>query len=255
MKIVDVGCGTGDFTRYLARLCSGPCRAIGIDNRPQSIRAAEKDTKNEKLSKMIDYRIGDVLDIPIEENHSDLTCCRTLLMHLKDPTRAVMEMARVTRPGGIVGAVEGGRMVSFLDPENEDYTQLSREANEAWLTSVQKIEGKEFKIGERLPSVFQKAGLSDIKAEIHADAWLYCDLRRNLEDIRDQLEFEFALSRESRTRDRKYLVEGGLPRKKIDRYYAIHDRRVRELLSDENRLRNDTTFYGASFVLTTGRKT
>lgn len=254
LRIVDVGCGTGDFTRYLAQLCSGRSSITGVDNRQQSLRAAENETRRNGLSKVISYRVGDVLNIPIENDYADITCCRTLLMHLQDPLKAIDEMTRITRPGGLVAAIEGGRMTSFLDPNDDEYTELSHEANGAWLRAVSRLEGKEFKIGERLPSMFQKAGLDEIRAEIHADAWLYCDPRRKLLDIKDQLEFEFSLSKESRGRDRKYLLVGGLPRSKIRKYCTTHDRKVRELLSDDRRLRADTSFYGATFVLVTGRK-
>ena len=254
LRIVDVGCGTGDFTRYLVRLSSGPCIAIGVDNKQQSLRAAEEDTKREGLSEWISYKLGDVLSIPIDDDYSDLTCCRTVLMHLQDPQKAVSEMARITKPGGLVAAIEGGRMVSFLDPKDEDYTELSYEANQAWLRAVRRLEGKEFKIGERLPGILQKAGLYEIRSEIHADAWLYCDPRRRLHDIKAQLLFESSLSRESRTRDRRYLEAGGLSRTRISQYYRKHDSRVKELLSDDKKLRADTSFYGATFVLVTGRK-
>jgi len=254
LRIVDVGCGTGDFTRYLVRLCSGRCTVIGVDNRQPSLQAADGDTRREGLSKQISYKLGDALSIPIEDNYSDLTCCRTVLMHLQDPRKAVSEMIRVTKPGGLVAAIEGGRMVSFLDPKDEEFTELSYETNQAWLNAVRRLEGKEFKIGERLPSIFQDTGLQDIQSEIHADAWLYCDPRRRLEDIKAELRFESSLSRESRKRDRKYLEKGGLSEAKISRYYRKYERRVKELLSDDKKLRMDASFYGATFVLVTGRK-
>ena len=62
-------------------------------------------------------------------------------------------------------------MVSFVDPRDEEYTELSYETNQAWLRAIKKLEGKEFKIGERLPRIFQETGLYDIQSEIHADAW------------------------------------------------------------------------------------
>src|SRR6266700_7165135 len=243
LRLVDVGCGTGDFTRYLVRLCSGSCTAVGVDNKQQSLQAASADTRREGLSKQISYKLGNVLNIPIADDYSDLTCCRTVLMHVQDPQKAVREMTRITKPGGLVAAIEGGRMISFLDPRDEEYTELSREANEAWLRAIRKLEAKEFKIGERLPSIFQKAGLEEVRAEIHADAWLYCDPRRKLSDIKDQLEFEFSLSKENRGRDRKYLSVGGLSRAKVSKYYRAHDRKVRQLLSDDRKLRANTSFY------------
>src|SRR3989440_10683671 len=44
MRIVDIGCGTGDFTRYIVRLIPGKCQALGIDSRTSSLRAAELET-------------------------------------------------------------------------------------------------------------------------------------------------------------------------------------------------------------------
>ena len=66
MKIVDVGCGTGDFTRYLASLVGGKCKIIGVDARVASIKAAERETTRERLSSRISYRKGDVYKIPVE---------------------------------------------------------------------------------------------------------------------------------------------------------------------------------------------
>src|SRR2546425_9093634 len=97
MKIVDVGCGTGDFTRYLASLIPGKCVIIGVDIRAANIRTAEKQTKEEGLAGKISFRKGDAYNIPVEDGWADLVCCTTLLMHLTDPLRAVWEMRQVAR--------------------------------------------------------------------------------------------------------------------------------------------------------------
>src|SRR5881396_561195 len=44
-KIVDVGCGPGDFTRYLARLSDRNSKILGVDSNPKSIKAGIADTK------------------------------------------------------------------------------------------------------------------------------------------------------------------------------------------------------------------
>jgi len=99
MRIVDVGCGTGDFTRYLASLILAKSTIIGVDTRAASLRAAERETKNAKLDGSISYRKGDAYNIPIENGWADLACCRTVLMHLTDPLKAVREMARGNKEG------------------------------------------------------------------------------------------------------------------------------------------------------------
>ncbi len=107
IRIVDVGCGTGDFTRYIVGLVPGKCRAVGIDQRGVSLRSAEAETKKAGLSDRISYKKGDAYQIPIDDDYADLVCCRTLLMHLEEPARAVTEMVRIAKPGGI------GRLLSM----------------------------------------------------------------------------------------------------------------------------------------------
>ncbi len=253
-KIVDVGCGTGDFTRYLATLAPHNCRIIGIDSKERSVKAATNDTRKAGLNKVISYKLGDALDLPVEDDHANVTCCRTLLMHLQDPLKAVSEMARITKPDGHVIAVEGGKMNAFCDPNDDNYTRLSKQAGEAWTRGIRRLEGKEFGIGEKLPGIFQKAGLGDIRAEVQADAWLDCDPTRKLSDVKAQLQFEYSLFKESRRRDRKYLLAGGMPQGKTDQYLILYERRAKMLLSDDSKLRNNTTFYAATIFLVSGRK-
>jgi ubiquinone/menaquinone biosynthesis C-methylase UbiE len=64
-KIVEVGCGPGDFTRHLARLSNQKATILGIDANEKSIQAAITDTKRARLSRSVSYRLGDVYKIPL----------------------------------------------------------------------------------------------------------------------------------------------------------------------------------------------
>lgn len=66
-KILDVGCGPGDFTRQLARLSNQKASILGIDSNEKSIQAATTDTKRAGLSQSVSYKLGDVYKIPLEE--------------------------------------------------------------------------------------------------------------------------------------------------------------------------------------------
>jgi len=198
LRIVDVGCGTGDFTRHLAELIDGRCSIVGVDTRAASLRTAESETRKAGLASRVSYRKGDAYTIPVSDGHADLTCCRTLLMHLTEPLKAVKEMARVTKKGGIVAAVERGKMNAVFDPEDEEYSALAEKLGRAYLRGMRKLEGKEYAIGDRLPSIFMKAGLGDLRAEVQADPSLLCDSRRKLEDVKDELRFELETYRETK---------------------------------------------------------
>ena len=253
-KIVDVGCGPGDFTRQLASLSDRKATILGIDSNEKSIQAAITDTKKAGLSRTVSYKLGDVYKIPLEDSYADLTCCRTLLMHLTDPLKAVKELARITKLGGIVVAVEGGRMSAFYDPDDEKFSKLSRRAYNAWIDGIRKLEGKTFGIGEKLPGIFRKAGLSGIKAEVQANAWLYSDPRRRLGDVKAELRFDYSIFMERKQKDRKYLIAGGMSSSQITSYFKRQEIRTKALLSSDAKLRNDTSFYASTIFLVAGTK-
>lgn len=251
MKIVDVGCGTGDFTRYLGSLIHGKYKIIGVDIRAANIRTAEKQTAKEGN---IAFRKGDAFSIPVEDGWADLVCCRTLLMHLTDPLKAVSEMTRVARKGGMVAAVEPGRFESSYIPDNERLTKQAHRLAEAYIEGVRKREQKNFDIGNRLPTIFHKAGLSDIMAEIQADVYLSSDPRRKLRDVRDELGFYLAFYKQTKKMDAQAMKAGGASKRSINEYNRWYEKWMKSLLDDNEKLRNDTVFGAGGFVLVAGRK-
>ena len=254
MKIVDVGCGTGDFTRYLASLIPAKCAIIGVDIRAANIRTAEKQTKKEGMAGKMTFRKGDAYNIPVEDGWADLVCCRTLLMHLTDPLKAVREMKRVARKGGTVAAFERGRFESFFVPDDERITKLGIKLGGSYVDGVRKLEGKHFDIGSRLPTIFHKAGLREIMAEVQADTYLTSDPRRRLEDVEDELGFYLATFKETKKLDAKAMASGGASRKEIDEYNRWYEMWTKSLLDDHQKLRNDTVFGAGGMVLVAGRK-
>ncbi len=253
MRIVDVGCGTGDFTRYLASLVGGKCTIIGVDARAASLKSAERETANEGLKARISFRKGDAFKIPVEDGWADLTCCRTLLMHLTDPSKAVKEMSRVTRKGGTVAAFERGSMNTAFIPGDEKLTRLALRLGEAYVDGVKRLEGKSFNIGERLPTIFHDAGLDGVMAEVQADTYLATDPRRKLKDVKDELEFELASFKETKKVSDKAMLAGGASKSDVGKYNRWFEGFLKSLLKSDQKLRNDTTFGAGAMYLVAGR--
>jgi hypothetical protein len=145
-------------------------------------------------------------------------------------------------------------MSAFYDPDDEEFTKLAEQGYDAWVNGIRKTEGKEFRIGEKLPGIFRKAELTNIKAEIQADAWLYSDPRRRLSDVKAELRFDYSLFKERRHKDRKYLLAGGMSNAQATSYLDRIEARTKALMSDDKKLRNDATFYAATFFLVSGTK-
>ncbi len=100
-------------------------------------------------------------------------------------------------------------MNNIFDPEDEDYGRLAEKLGQAYLKGQRRIEGKDYAIGDRLPDIFVKAGLHEIRAEVQADPWLTCDARRKLEDVKDEIRFELQTFRETNKLERKLMLAGG----------------------------------------------
>ena len=88
-SVLDVGCGTGYFTR---RLAGAGLRASGIDADPAAIRYAESRAVADER-----YLVGDARALPFPDRHFDYGVAITSFCFIADPVRALTELARVTR--------------------------------------------------------------------------------------------------------------------------------------------------------------
>jgi len=107
-QVLEIGCGTGAMTRFLARrgdFISG--KVFGVDQCPQFIEAAGRFAQEEHVSERIDFRIGDAHSLDFPPATFDAVIAHTLISHVTEPTRVVREMARVVRPGGTVVIFDG----------------------------------------------------------------------------------------------------------------------------------------------------
>ena len=96
---VDVGCGTGALTATI--LAAGrPSSVMGIDASEGFVGYAREQVPDPRA----DFRAGDAQALPFGPATFDAAVSGLVLNFLPRPERGVAEMARVTRPGGIVAA-------------------------------------------------------------------------------------------------------------------------------------------------------
>jgi SAM-dependent methyltransferase len=111
---LDVGRGVGHWGKLLASVMPGHVRVIGVDREPSWVAKATARALSRGLEGRFSYRQGEVEHLPFPDNSFDLTTCQTLLIHVPDPTAAISEMMRVTRPGGLVVVAEPNNLTESL---------------------------------------------------------------------------------------------------------------------------------------------
>jgi len=107
---LDVGCGTGAFTRLvLAR--AAPKTIIGIDPSPAQVEHATRTVTGPQVG----FREGSAIDLPFGTGEFDVVASALVIHFFPDRSKAFREMLRVTRSGGIVAGYTWRKSATILD--------------------------------------------------------------------------------------------------------------------------------------------
>jgi ubiquinone/menaquinone biosynthesis C-methylase UbiE len=96
---LDVGCGTGVFTERISETAS-PAAVAAIDSAATQIGYARRAP----IGRRIDFQIADAQALPFPDRAFDIVVSALVLNFIPDRLKALAEMRRVGRPGGIVAA-------------------------------------------------------------------------------------------------------------------------------------------------------
>src|SRR5260370_15629170 len=98
-RILDVGCGNGSLTFALAGT-AGLREIVGIDYAP--VFGEERIRRDDDAR--VRFRQADACNLPFEDGAFDRALALLVLHFVPDASKAVAEMRRVVRPGGVVAA-------------------------------------------------------------------------------------------------------------------------------------------------------
>ena len=96
---LDVGCGTGIFTELISDTCA-PASVIAVDPSESQIARARKRVARTKA----EFRLADAQELPFPDESFDVVASALVMNFVPDKTRAMSEMRRVARPGGLIAA-------------------------------------------------------------------------------------------------------------------------------------------------------
>jgi ubiquinone/menaquinone biosynthesis C-methylase UbiE len=140
MQVLDLGCGSGAFTTFLARAVGEKGKVYALDIQADMLKQLEnklskpgnKDIKNIKLIE------GNAYELPFEDGSLDLVNMVTVLQEIPDRNKALHEVKRVLKPGGLFAVTE-----LFPDPDYPWKSTTVKLGSEAGF-AVDKVSGNFF---------------------------------------------------------------------------------------------------------------
>jgi 2-polyprenyl-6-hydroxyphenyl methylase/3-demethylubiquinone-9 3-methyltransferase len=128
-KILDVGCGGGFLSNPLAQAGH---QVTGVDVSTESLEVAKRyDT-----TQSVHYLNADAYQLPFADHEFDIVCAMDFLEHVEDPGKAIQEMGRVLKPGGLfffhtfnrnpISAFVVIRLVEWLVKNTPPHMHISR---------------------------------------------------------------------------------------------------------------------------------
>lgn len=168
-SLLDVGCGPGSITADLAqRVAPGPVTAV--DSSAEAVELARATARAAGVDN-IDFQVTDVHQMELPDDTFDVVHAHQVLQHVADPVRALSEMRRVARPGGIVAACDSDYSGMYWYPSLPEL--------DAWMDLYQRLarkNGGEPDAGRRMVAWAREAGFTDITYV--AEVWNHSDTER-----------------------------------------------------------------------------
>ena len=156
-KWIDVGCGNGAFTDEILAI-SKPASVTGIDPSEGQIQFA----RQRHSSAEAEYRVGDAQELPFANNSFDIATMALVIAFVPAPAKALAELGRVTRPGGLVATymwdlptgIPGSPLIEAMSdmgvprslPPSADFSQMEP-MRKLWIDAgLQSVESKQIRI-------------------------------------------------------------------------------------------------------------
>lgn len=161
IRILDLGCGTGEITRRLAGRYP-QATLIGIDILEGNLAIARRDSA--AFGDRIRYEQGDAFALRYADASFDLVVCRHMSQAVPDFPLVLAEITRVLKPGGWLHLLsEDYGMLHMPVATREDGSRFDPDRfwNENAIAYLDSI-GCDGRIGRHSPALLANAGYQDI---------------------------------------------------------------------------------------------
>ena len=105
---MDLGCGSGAFTTFVARVVGEQGKVYAVDIQPAMLRQLERKLAKPENQDIIniELRQAGAYDLPFEDGTIDLVYMVAVFQEIPDRGKALREVSRVLKTGGILAITE-----------------------------------------------------------------------------------------------------------------------------------------------------
>ena len=154
-QALDVGCGTGGLLdELLNELREPPWTGAGVDRSAEMLTVARRRLPHAPLAR------GDAAALPFPDDSFEAAATNSALHYADDPAACIRELARVTKPGGVVVWTDW------------DAGSLSTRAVIAWLRLTRRPLGRTLSAA-KMAAALTDAGLCDVRTDRWRHGWLW----------------------------------------------------------------------------------
>ena len=157
VRVLDVGCGSGELTRWMAEL-AGPAEVVGVDV-DLTVLSIARDRWSEHPAAPR-FVLADAAALPPALGRFDVVYARFLLSHQTDPLSVLRELRELCRPGGVVAVEDVDIPAMFCEPRSAAYDR----ATELYCRAAV-ARGADPRLGPRLAALFDEAGFERVEAD------------------------------------------------------------------------------------------
>jgi len=157
MKILDIGCGAGVMTAWLAKQAGPDGLVTAIDNSPEQLAVTQERIRRENI-KNVQTKVLSAYEIDTLNTKYDLIYSRFLLHHLHSPRKAIQAYYDSLAEGGKYIGEEGIMSLAFAYPPTFAWQGYSPELKQP--EEEQEGQGRDGDIGMKLFYACKRAGFS-----------------------------------------------------------------------------------------------
>jgi ubiquinone/menaquinone biosynthesis C-methylase UbiE len=162
---IDVGCGPLGILDLLAESTGSGAEVIGLERDPNMLEFGHELMSQRGLDSVRLIQ-GDAHDTGMPTSSFDLAHARLLLVNVPEPMGVINEMKRIVRPGGWVALEEVDWLSWVCDPIHPAWARLLEINAEIWGKR-----GMDVYVGRKLPRMLMRAGLTDVRSNIHVPVY------------------------------------------------------------------------------------